>query len=174
MRKYLFPALALAATIVASCASTTKRVADNTEVKLERAHVENPMAQGFNVIKELAGAMIGAPSSTRDNDLRVDIMLYLKNKNDFALNVMKVTYTFSVEGKTVATGSREGKTGELVLDAGSEKTVSLPLKVFTRELIGHTLAGMVKKGAKLNVKGNLSFDTMFGQVTFPYSVDQTI
>ncbi|MBI5815120.1 MAG: hypothetical protein HZB29_05870 [Nitrospinae bacterium] len=80
----------------------------------------------------------------------------------------------TLDSEIIATGSREGAQGELALKSGGEKTIDLPLRVFTRQAIGHALAGLVKKGSKLTLKGTLKFNTMMGIVTIPYSVERII
>jgi hypothetical protein len=169
----LFATALIVATVI-SCAGAAKRVSDNTVVKLEDIRVDNPARQGLNVARELLGAAVGAPSSSRDDDLLITLRLYLENKNGFTLEMTRVTYTFLVDGRIVATGSKDGKKGELAIGPGEGRAVELPVRVFTRELIGHIIGGMLKKGAKLSVNGKLTFDTALGEITFPYSSEKTL
>lgn len=175
-----FPALARLSVIaisvaaVFSCAGAAKKVSDNLAIKLEDVHVDNPARQGLTVVKELLGAAVGASSSSRDDDLSVTLLLYLENKNGFTLGLTRVTYTFFVDGKIAATGFKDGKKGELTIEPGQGRVVELPVRVFTRELIGHVLGGIAKKGAKLAVSGVLTFNTALGEIAFPYSSEKTL
>ena len=166
-------AIALTASSL-SCASVSKTVSGNTMLRFEGVHVDNPVRQGLTVVKELAGAAVGTPSSGRDDDLSLTLRLYLENNNRFTLSLTRVTYTFLVDGRIAGTGSREGKKGELTFEPGQGRVVELPVRVFTRELIGHVLDGIVKKGAKLTVNGKLTFDTALGEITFPYNSGKTL
>lgn len=149
-------------------------MSDNTLIEFEDVQMEDPARQGLTVVKELLGAAVGSASSSRDGDLSLTLRLYLENKNEFTLKLSRVTYTFYVEGIIAATGRKEGKKGELTLEPGRGRIVELPVRVFTRELIGHVLSGIVKKGARLAVSGVLTFDTALGEFTFPYSSEKTL
>ena len=163
-----------AAVMITSCATLAQKVASNTEIKLEKVQPDNPAGAGLNVVRELVGAVLGVEPSSRENDLALTVKLKLKNSNGFDLNLTKVSYTVVLENKIIATGNREGNLGELVVKSGEEKIVDLPVKVFTRETIDYVLAGFVKTGAKVGVRGRLTFDTVMGSVNFPYSVESEI
>ena len=167
-------AIALSASVLFSCAGAAKRVSDNTLVRFEDIRLDDPARQGLTVLKELLGAAVGAPSSGRDDDLSLTLRLYLENKNGFTLELSSVTYTFYVDGMIAATGRKDGKKGELAFEPGRGKVVELPVRVFTRELIGHVLGGIAKKGAKLAVSGVLTFNTALGEIAFPYSSEKTL
>lgn len=167
-------AIALSAIVVISCAGAAKRVSDNTVIKFEDIRVDDPARQGLNVVRELLGAVVESLASSRDADLSLTLRLYLENKNGFTLDMTKVTYTFLVEGRVAATGQRDGKKGELAFKPGEGRVVELPVRIFTRELIGHVLGGIVKKGAKLSVTGKMTFDTAIGEITFPYNSEKTL
>ena len=169
-----FFAIALSTAVLISCAGAAKKVSDNTLIKLEDVRMDDPARQGLTLARELLGAVVGTPSSSRDDDLSLTIRLYLENKNGFTLSMTSVTYTFLVDGRIAATGQREGKNGELAFKPGEGRVVELPLRVFTRELIAHVLGGIVKKGAKLSVTGKMTFDTAIGEITFPYSSEKTL
>lgn len=167
-------AIALSASAVISCAGAAKKVSDNTVIKFENINVNDPARQGLTVVKELLGAAMGLASSSRDEDLSLTLRLYLENKNGFALELSRVTYTFYVEGVIAATGRKDGEKGELTFEPGRGRVVELPVRVFTRELAGHVLGGVVKKGAKLAINGMLTFNTALGEITFPYSSEKTL
>jgi hypothetical protein len=175
-----FPALAklfviaLSVSALFSCAGAAKKVSDNTLVRFEDVRLDDPARQGLTVVKEMLGAALGAEPSGRDDGLLLTLRLYLENKNGFTLELSRVAYTFYVDGIIAATGSKEGKKGELAFEPGRGRVVELPVRVFTRELIGHVLNGVVKKGAKLAIKGTLTFDTALGEITFPYSSEKTL
>jgi hypothetical protein len=166
--------VALSASSLISCAGAAKKVSDNTVIKFEYIHVDDPLRQGLTVARELLGASVGLASSSRDNDLSLTLLLYLENKNGFALELSSVTYTFYVEGMIAATGRKDAKKGELTFEPGRGRVVGLPVRVFTRELIGHVLGGIAKKGAKMAVNGALTFNTALGEITFPYSSEKTL
>lgn len=172
-----FPHLALSllaalAISSASCASVGKTVADSTKIKLEGIRAEDPVRQGLTVIKGLLGAAPGSASANDSEGLSIILVLYLENQNPFTLNLAKATYTFSVDGATMATGLKESKSGEMKLEPGEGKTVELPLLIFTQEFVAHVLKGVSHKGAALAVKGELTFGTALGEVTFPYSAEK--
>ncbi|MBF0633998.1 MAG: LEA type 2 family protein, partial [Nitrospinae bacterium] len=169
-----FFAIALATAAIISCAGAAKKVSDNTLIKLEDVRMDDPARQGLTLARELLGAVVGVPSSSRDEYLSLTIQLYLENKNGFTLSMTSVTYAFLVDGRIAATGQMDGKNGELAFKPGEGRVVELPLRVFTRELIGHVLGGIVKKGAKLSVTGNMTFDTAVGEITFPYNCEKTL
>jgi hypothetical protein len=167
-------AIALSASALFSCAGIAKKVSDNTLIKFEDIHVDDPARQGLTVVKELLGAALGSAPSSRDEGLSMTLRLYLENKNGFTLELSSVTYTFYVEGRIAATGRKDGKKGELAFEPGRGRVVELPVRVFTRDMIGHVLGGVVKKGAKLVISGTFTFNTALGEVAFPYSSEKTI
>lgn len=168
-----FFAVALTASSM-SCASVSRAISDNTTIRFESVHAENPARRGLTVVKEFLGAAVGAPSSSRDDDLSLTLRLYLENNNRFTLSLTRITYTFLVDGAIVGTGSKEGKKGDLTFEPGHGRALELNVRVFTRELIGHVLEGVVKKGTKLTVNGRLTFDTAVGEATFSYSSEKTL
>lgn len=164
----------LSASALLCCAGAARKVADNTTVKFEDIRVNDPVRQGLTVVKELLGAVVGSASSSREDDLSLTLRLYLENKNGFTLELSRVTYTFYVEGLIAATGHRDGKKGEMAFEPGRGRVVELPVRVFTRELMGRVLEGVVKKGAKVAVSGILTFETALGPVSFPYTSEKTL
>lgn len=120
-------AIALSASALISCAGAAKRVSDNTAIKFEDIHVDDPARQGLTLVTEPLGAVVGLASSSRDDGLLLTLRLYLENRNGFTLELIGHVLGCIVKkgAKLVINGALTFDTalGEIAFPYSSDKTL---------------------------------------------------
>lgn len=142
--KYLKLSVLFLSLIISSC-SSFKKIVEPPKVKLENVNIARLSALAADL----------------------EIVLLVENPNGIDFDVKNLKYQLDVNDKTITSGTMKEK---VIVKAKQTTTVTLPIKISYKDIIGSALLLLDSKGMPYRVKGS----TEIGPFTIPFDDDGTL
>ncbi len=159
--------------VLTSCAGVFGRPSENVVFTVESVDVDSDLlTEGANILGSIIDILTGK-ASQRKTDMPLTITMRVKNNNDFAIELTRITYDLRVQDYDFGRGEYLLPRGTVKIEPDYERIIRLPLNVPYTKVIERVVKGLYKQEVNVLVRGEATATYSKGEFVVPYLTERS-
>ncbi|MCX8027067.1 MAG: LEA type 2 family protein [Thermodesulfovibrionales bacterium] len=156
-----------------SCAGFFGRPAERVVFAVESVDVDSDIiTEGAGMLGTILDILTGKPSQ-RKTDMPLTITMRVRNTNDFAIDITRITYDLRVNDYDFGRGEHLLPKGTLRIEPDYERIVRLPINVPYTKVMERVIKGLYKEEVTVFVRGEATAQYKGGDFVSPFTAEKS-